>query len=107
MDTRLSWRTMLIIAAVVSGCGEGTPADPAIEGLDADHSSLAVGDGLKADYFDSVDLTEHRLTRVDKKVSFGWGTGSPDPAIAPDTFSARWTGQVLAPTTGVYQFHTK
>lgn len=46
----------------------------------------------KADYFDNEDFTNVRLTRFDSKVDFNWGSGSPDPSIAPDTFSVRWTG---------------
>lgn len=33
-----------------------------------------------------------------------WGTGSPDVLIAPDTFTARWTGQVQPQFTEDYTF---
>ncbi|BAU12498.1 PA14 domain-containing protein [Leptolyngbya sp. NIES-3755] len=64
------------------------------------------GNGLRAEYFDNADFTGTRVTRTDAIVNFNWGSGSPDPLIAPDTFSALWTGQILAPTTGAYQFFT-
>ncbi|HXI60328.1 MAG TPA: PA14 domain-containing protein, partial [Polyangia bacterium] len=35
-----------------------------------------------------------------------WGTGAPDPALPADAFSARWTGQLVAPETGPYVFQT-
>ncbi|WP_163998939.1 PA14 domain-containing protein [Pyxidicoccus caerfyrddinensis] len=46
----------------------------------------------------------NRLQRIDPVVDFEWGLGSPTNAIAPDTFSARWTGEVVAPATGSYVF---
>ncbi|WP_158623742.1 PA14 domain-containing protein [Corallococcus llansteffanensis] len=48
----------------------------------------------------------NRVTRVDATVDFDWSLGSPSNAIAPETFSARWTGEVLAPVTGTYVFET-
>lgn len=45
---------------------------------------------------------------VDAAVTTGnngiWGAGAPDPAINPDTFSARWTGQVQPQFTEDYTF---
>ncbi|MEP6924426.1 MAG: PA14 domain-containing protein [Pyrinomonadaceae bacterium] len=64
------------------------------------------GTGLRGEYFDNADLTNPKLTRVDSTVDFNWGTGSPDPSIGSDTFSARWTGQIEAPTSGIYTFST-
>ncbi|MBD1842758.1 DUF4347 domain-containing protein [Cyanobacteria bacterium FACHB-63] len=67
---------------------------------------LADGNGLQGEYFDTIDFTNRILTRTDATVNFNWGEASPAPGIAPDTFSVRWTGQVLAPTSGTYQFFT-
>ncbi len=59
--------------------------------------------GLVAEYFDNKDLAgEAKVTRFEQAVSFDWGNGSPDPIIQGDTFSARWTGKLTAPTTGAY-----
>ena len=44
-------------------------------------------------YYDSIDLTDPKLTRQDAAIDFDWGAGSPDPSIGPDTFSVRWTGE--------------
>ena len=46
--------------------------------------------GLDGTYFDNMDLTNPMLTRNDSTINFDWGTGSPGPAIGPDTFSVRW-----------------
>lgn len=62
--------------------------------------------GLQAQYFDNVDLTNLRFTRTDPQVDFAWGTGSPHGGIQPDTFSVRWTGQVISFAAGTYTFCT-
>jgi hypothetical protein len=62
--------------------------------------------GLYAEYFDNINLTNQKVTRIDPQVNFNWGAGSPDPAIASDTFSARWTGLLKPMSSGVYTFYT-
>jgi hypothetical protein len=57
-------------------------------------------------YWNNTDFTGTSVTRIDPTINFNWGTGSPDGAIAPDTFSARWTGQVEAVEGGAYTFRT-
>src|SRR6185503_14018078 len=64
------------------------------------------GTGLSATYFDNIDFTGTAVTRVDPAIDFSWGSGSPAAAIAVDTFSARWTGEIEAPYTGTYTFYT-
>ncbi|MDZ7292228.1 MAG: glycoside hydrolase family 3 C-terminal domain-containing protein [candidate division KSB1 bacterium] len=57
--------------------------------------------GLRGEYFTNRDLTgQPALVRIDPQVNFDWGGGSPDPAIPPERFSARWTGKLIAPVTG-------
>ena len=65
------------------------------------------GTGLSAMYFNNIDFTGTIVARVDPTVNFTWGTGSPDPAIGVDTFSARWIGRVEAPSTGTFTFYTQ
>jgi hypothetical protein len=68
--------------------------------------AIGTGTGLKGDYFDNDDLTTLRLTRTDATVSFSWPDGmSPDPSIAPLTYSVRWTGQVQAIYSGSTTFY--
>ena len=62
--------------------------------------------GLTGQYFDNADFTALKLTRVDGTVGFNWGSGSPAPGIGADTFSARWTGQVVARYSETYTFYT-
>ena len=66
-----------------------------------------VGTGLSGTYFDNADLTNQKLVRTDSTLNFNWGTGSPGSGIAADTFSARWTGRLLAKTTEAYTLTTQ
>jgi glucose/arabinose dehydrogenase/PKD repeat protein len=68
--------------------------------------SATAAAGLKGEYYDNQDLTNLKLSRTDPKVDFSWGPGSPDPSIASDTFSVRWSGQVKADNTQTYTFYT-
>jgi hypothetical protein len=61
--------------------------------------------GLAATYYDNADFTGTSITRIDAQVNFDWSSGSPDPRIAPDTFSARWTGQVKPSYSEQYTFY--
>jgi G8 domain/PA14 domain len=69
-------------------------------------AQTAGGYGLKGQYYNNQNLTGLKLTRIDPAVNFSWGKRSPSRRIEPDTFSARWTGQVEAPSTGTYTFYT-
>ena len=66
------------------------------------------GTGLQAQYFNSVDLNAASagLSRIDPTLDFHWHHGSPDSSVSNTNFSARWTGQVQAESTGRYTFST-
>jgi cell division septation protein DedD len=66
-----------------------------------------VSNGLSGAYYNNSDLTSLVLSRVDSTVNFDWGTGSPDPGIGADTFSVRWTGQVIPLYSQTYTFYTQ
>src|SRR4051812_43952149 len=68
--------------------------------------TLLSGNGLAATYYNNADLTGSTASRVDAKVDFSWGTGSPTSAIGADTFSARWTGSVMPTKSETYTFYT-
>jgi hypothetical protein len=90
-------------SAVVDAGADGTGRQGAIA---ADAATPPAAGGLRGEYFDHQDLTGLALTRVDPKVDFNWASGSPDPAIAPDSFSVRWSGQVRADFAETYTFYT-
>ncbi len=43
------------------------------------------------------------ITRYETAINYFWGTGSPDPAVAADNFSARWTA-TLPFSQATYRF---
>jgi hypothetical protein len=65
------------------------------------------GTGLTARYYNETDLMNGlQVVRTDPTLDFDWHDHSPDPTIEPDTFSARWTGQIEALYTEMYTFTT-
>lgn len=59
--------------------------------------------GLLGEYFTNVELAgEPALRRVDAQVDFRWATGAPAPGFPDDQFSTRWTGSLVATTSGRY-----
>lgn len=57
----------------------------------------------KGEYFNNTSLAGNPvLIRDDRYLSFDWGTGSPDPAINNNNFSARWT-RVIDTNPGLYR----
>lgn len=63
------------------------------------------GTGLRGQYFNNADLTVPVFFRLNSTVNFSWGTGTPDTAIAADTFSVRWTGKVEPLYSESYTFY--
>jgi beta-glucosidase len=58
--------------------------------------------GLSGEYFDNNRLEgAPRLTRIDPRIDFRWTLNSPGRGIPFDWFSARWTGSIVAPASGV------
>ena len=64
------------------------------------------GNGLAAVYYNNINLTGTTLTRTDATINFDFATGSPGASIAPDTFSARWIGQIEPRFSETYTFTT-
>ncbi len=90
--------TLLHIDGVRDDAGLKNPLGP---------TSLLIevgGDGLTGAYFRGRDFAEQIMERVDPAVDFRYGSGAPDPRVPENDFSVRWTGEVLAPSTGVYAF---
>lgn len=69
-------------------------------------SPNGTGNGLRGEYFDNIDFTNSKVIRTDSTVDFNWGSGSPNLAIAANTFSVRWTGEIAAKFSETYTFQT-
>jgi MSHA biogenesis protein MshQ len=68
---------------------------------------VTTGTGLAGSYFNNTTLSGTAVLTRTEAINFNWGTGSPGTGVASNNFSARWTGTVLAPTTGTYRFQTE
>jgi hypothetical protein len=60
----------------------------------SDTFTYANGTGLKGEYYSnsisaSFDNDIPALVRIDNKITFNWGNGSPDTAVSTDVFKAR------------------
>jgi RHS repeat-associated protein len=74
----------------------------------ASYTSSNVGRGLKGEYYNNRDFTDLQFSRLDPTIDFSWpGTATPDPRIADDTFSIRWSGKVQAQYSESYTFYLK
>ena len=68
-------------------------------------SAKASIEGLKAEYFagDNFQGTPV-ISRVDHQIDFDWTSASPLPGNSSEGFSVRWTGVMVPPAPGKYDF---
>lgn len=63
--------------------------------------------GLKAEYFDNIDLKgQPKVTRIDPNIDYVWYDGTPDPSIPADNFGVRWTGVLVSPVPATFKICT-
>lgn len=63
--------------------------------------------GVVGEYFDNQELNgQPVLERLDRNISFNWGSGSPDAKVPADKFSVRWSGWLKPRQSGVYDIAT-
>ncbi len=68
-------------------------------------SQQAMGQsGMIGEYYNGTNFEEKVLTRIDPLINFNWFQRSPAPGVRQSYFSVRWTGKLLAPTSGKYEF---
>ncbi len=61
-------------------------------------------EGLTAQYFNGIEFGNNpTLQRIDKTINFHWTISTPNQAINPEFFCAKWTGNIKAPKTGTYK----
>lgn len=69
-------------------------------------TKVNLGTGLRGEYFDNIDLTNFKLTRVDEKIDFFWGIYPPANEVRDDeTYSVRWTGKIRPFHSEEYTFY--
>ena len=60
--------------------------------------------GFQAEYYSNPNLTGNpAVVRVDNEINI-LNAASPAPGISGESYSARWSAQLLAPVTGTYTF---
>lgn len=65
-----------------------------------------IGTGLRGDYFDNLDLTNFKVSRVDSRINFYWGVGVPSSSMRIDeSYSIRWTGEIMPRYSEEYTFY--
>jgi hypothetical protein len=100
-------RVLMAVAGLVvllSGAAAGTTfaqgGGPDPNSVGALHSDPA----WQATYWNNLYLSDApALQRSEGAIDYDWGTGSPDPAIHADNFSARWT-RYIDVVPGRYRF---
>ena len=64
--------------------------------------------GLKGEYFKTREFTRDGglvFERTDPRIDFDFGAGTPGPEqFEPLRFAIRWTGAIVPPETGTYEF---
>lgn len=64
--------------------------------------------GLRTEYFDNQNFSGHSIVRTSGQLDFRQGSGERTPItqniMFTGGFSVRWTGKILAPVTGQYEF---
>jgi hypothetical protein len=66
--------------------------------------AASIVQGLRAEYFDNVNLTGLVQVRTDPAVNFNWGSGSPIAGMRTNSFSVRWSGEIVPPLSERYTF---
>ncbi|HEY1684349.1 MAG TPA: family 43 glycosylhydrolase [Tepidisphaeraceae bacterium] len=65
---------------------------------------LLSGNGLVGYYYNGTSETTRVMTRNDTNINFNFGSAAPVPQIT-GSYSIKWQGQILPPTTGIYTFY--
>ncbi|HWI85816.1 MAG TPA: glycoside hydrolase family 3 C-terminal domain-containing protein [Sphingomonas sp.] len=65
----------------------------------------AFGDGLTAVFFNNTDFTGPPVaTKRVREIDFNWDEIAPAPSVDSKSYSVRWTGNIIPPAPGQYEF---
>ncbi|MDQ2800390.1 MAG: glycoside hydrolase family 3 C-terminal domain-containing protein, partial [Armatimonadota bacterium] len=83
------------------GSGLTTPTD--VSDVPGEALSSAGKSGLRGEYFDNETLTGTPVAvRQDPQIDFNFSGHGPVPGLTQFHYSARWTGEITAPSDGTY-----
>ncbi|MCK4969389.1 MAG: hypothetical protein KAS77_02640, partial [Thermoplasmata archaeon] len=74
------------------------PPRPLVPSTNLDPRGLGTGGGLVGNYYNTKNMNNFKLTRVDPMIDFYWVEDLPE-VIDDDDFSIRWTGRIKADVT--------
>lgn len=63
--------------------------------------------GLRGTYYRRPNFEGRPVQRVDATIDFDWAQSAPIARIPVDNFSVRWTGMLVPPATGDYEFEAE
>lgn len=74
--------------------------DTSVRGLNGKYYAHVYDPGVKP----PVNKGNLIMERIDPKINFNWGMGTPDLSVQDEFFNVEWTGLIYAPETGKYTF---
>src|SRR5262249_48960973 len=104
------WQTEVVLAA-----GSHTIVMEYFEGTGDALARLSYGliqtnippDSWKGEYFANQSLSGAPvMVRADQTIDFDWGAGGPAPNLPTNSFSVRWTRDIVVASAGSYRFAT-
>ncbi len=99
----ISLTSVLLLAACASSLEQApTPKTPPQSPVE---TAAEVGTGLSGAYFSNLEFSGPTVTRLEPRIDFDWGSGAPAGGIGSDGFSARYSGELSAPSDGLYTFY--
>ncbi|MFF1920570.1 glycoside hydrolase family 3 C-terminal domain-containing protein [Streptomyces sp. NPDC058221] len=88
---------------------QGSTAKSTLAGIPAEALKPASGsgNGLTGQFYNNTDLSGSPvLTKNTTSLDYNWDGASPGDGVNSSNWSAKWTGTLKAPATGVYTFAT-
>jgi WD40 repeat protein len=81
----------------------GAEADRVASQLEVKIGKLKFRPGLVAELFGGEKFERRIKARLDYKIDYEWGGGSPGDKVPADHFSIRWQGVLIPPRAGKYK----
>ena len=75
---------------------------PKVEGPALDHS-VVFSEGLEAIFYGDAGLTNEMARRRHASLDFSWDKAAPIAGMSAERWSARWTGPLTVPQSGLYR----